>query len=155
MHPPNPNQSPLPPPLLSHHTLLPRHPLSPPLHFVGFPLNTPLFRNQRRPDLFQLRDLLFRSGFADFLHHLGFVSVSLCWRDAARMGNRRLRAKRRRERKGRADKVMEHTCSISRLVFKLAPYQAPVTVTAAMAPVQTMRRIFCCDIVHVPSMHVL
>jgi hypothetical protein len=52
-------------------------------------------------------------------------------------------------------KGVVHTCSISRRVFKLAPYHAPVTVTAAMAPVQTMRRIFCCDIVPVPQMHVL
>ena len=70
MHP-NRTQSTIPFPLPPHHTLLPRHTLPPPLHLVDLPLNGPLFRHQRRPDLFQLRDLLFGGRFADFLHHLG------------------------------------------------------------------------------------
>jgi len=38
----------------------------------------------------------------------------------------------------------QRTCFISLCVFKPAPYQAPIAVTAAMAPVQTNLRIFCC-----------
>jgi hypothetical protein len=75
---PNPTQLSISFPLLSHHTLFPRHPLSPSLHLIDFPLNAPLFRHQRRSDLLQLRDLLFGGGFADFLHDLEVMCVSTC-----------------------------------------------------------------------------
>lgn len=34
----------------------------------------------------------------------------------------------------------KHTCFISCFIFKPAPYQAPVAVTAAILPVSTKRR---------------
>lgn len=40
---------------------------------------------------------------------------------------------------------MEPTCFCSLFIFNPAPYHAPVAVTAAIEPVQTMRLIVCCE----------
>ena len=116
-----------PPSLPPYHTLLPRGSASPHLQLIYLPLKSNPLGDQQAPLFLQLGNLFRWSGFVLFLDDLCRFPVS---NGAIGFGSPK-------------EIKLAHTCLISLFVFRPAPYQAPVAVTAAIAAVQTILRIFC------------
>jgi hypothetical protein len=111
-------------PLPPSHALFPGRAISPHLQLSNLPLQPQSLRNKCSSLFLQL---------CYFVRWCSFEAL-LCDLESS-TGQHPLYS---REQAG------EYTCLTSDFIFNPAPYHVPVTVTAAMAPVKTMRRIFCC-----------